>query len=339
MIKRDRIDVECVRAFVAAHTAETKVEPLPERCSKEKAHNIFLQAIKALDKNPSVAMCEHRDDTDPKAGCGAVSPNDCECCPYCGGKFDDDKPGDIPENKALVRNDGDKLVPILTRDKMVAQIREKLAGSAEHIWQAGLLLKAARDTSAYKPATWDDFCEKECGISTATAGNFIRVVEAYPNHKDLPKIPMRDLYMIVSVPQEHREELQKKIEENADGKGRAEVEAKVKEIRAKVHPQQSAGGKKSGKAATLNSVKCPDPTPVLRKGTKVKSDADCPLVTVKIGDRLKAKWLDPEGKRLQLGDVVKKGGTASFAIGRHCRVVVSITNDGAILTVRGDDEK
>jgi hypothetical protein len=348
-IKRDLIDVESVRAFVATHAEACKVEPLPEKCSKEKAHNAYLLVVKALEKT-AVEMFVHDDDDNPKASCGAKSPGDCKDCPYCGAsleekpKVEGEPEGEKKEDKALVRNDGDKLESIETYEENFEGTRKDLHGSVEQLYRAGQRLKVARDQRLHEKRkkgniTWEQHC-LDLGISMATAANFIRVVEAYPDPLALPKIPLRDIYQIVSVPQEHREELLK-LAERADGSGKAELEAKVKEIRAKVHPVQSAfalKGVRIRKKGSPNALGVPD-SPTFRKGTQVKSDKESPLVTIRIGDRLKARWISPDGKKLQLADVVKKCGIASFAIGRHVRVVVSVTNDGAILEVRADGEK
>lgn len=307
----EKMDMGSVEAFIG-NNAESLGLPVPKDGSgKKELHDGYMKTIKEMKKRGVVLGGEC-------TNCNADAPADENGCPYCGEEFDDSE--EKPVNRGLTVSAGDKLTSLLSHDDYVNRITARRKDAAGNIHELGTLLKAARDTEVYKDhGTWAEFCER-CGFSVSTAGNFIRVVEAYPKASDIPELPFGQVYQIASVPEEHREE----VTRIAASHDRADLNRVVEKIRSKKHPQQSKAGKAKAKE--------PDEI-IIRKGTKVEAEPETPRTSLKIGQLIKAKWKGEDGKLLQTVDAMKKGGFAVIPVGESVRLVIRVTNDGPTVEV------
>jgi hypothetical protein len=318
MTKIAKMEMSTCAAYLARECEKFGIKAPKEGVAKNVLHETYGKLIAAMKKK-GVAIggaCEF---------CDAESPEDVgEFCPYCGESLTEEMP---KESKALTVAAGDCVQLTVPIEEIENRLREAVKDLMGNAWQCGDLLKRVRDSGAYRPAKWEEWVAK-FGISMTTAGNLIRVVEAYPNPASLPELPLDKVYMIASVPEAHRAE----IEEAAATATRKELAAAVREKR-KPSAKRAAASEKAhaAKAAKKNAA---DEKPVKRVNPKaVDTEAGSPLFTAKVGDKLTAPFVDADGKKCQIAEASKKKATATFVLGRNLRVVLTISGDKAHIEI------
>lgn len=314
MPKITKMEMGTTAAYLKTNCDKYGIKPPKEGVAKAVLAECYGKLMKAM-KKAGVALggeCEH---------CDAESPETEEFCPWCAESLT--APA-APKDTSLTTSGGDCLKLTVPLADIESRLRTAVKDFKNNGWIIGDLLKRVRDSEAYKPARWDEWCSK-FGISTATASNMINVVEVYPDPKTMPDQPLDKLYLFASVPEADRPA----IEAAAATASRNELKALASEAKAKAHPKHSAAGKGKGKGKKVHTPEVVD-EPVVRKNgnsKKVETAPESPLFMAKIGDKLTAPFVDSDGKKCQLAEAAKKKATATLVLGRNLRIVITISGD------------
>lgn len=315
MPKITKMDMGTVQKYLDEQCPTYSLKPPKEGVAKAVLNEAYEKLIKVMRK-AKVEMggeCEF---------CDAESPDGLEFCPYCGESLT----ALAVTSTALTVAGGDCVKLAVPLEDLENRLHAAVKDVMANAWVCGDLLKKVRDSGAYKPATWGEWVAK-FGISVATAGNLIRVVEAYPDPSALPALPLDKVYLISSVPEAHRQE----IEDMAATATRKELHAAAREVKD-TSPKRKAASEKAHAAKAAQKAKgekVHEPDLVRKAPTtkKVESEPESPMCTVKIGDRLEGPFVDGEGKKVTPTDAVKRKATAVFVCGRNFRITVSVKLD------------
>jgi hypothetical protein len=316
MPKITKMDMGTVQAYLLKECPEYGCKAPKDGSSKAVLSEAYTALIKAMRKKVvSIGTeCEF---------CDAESPDGLEFCPYCGESL---VAPAAEKSTALTVPGGDCVqltVPIADIETRLHLAVRDVMGNA---WTCGDLLKKVRDSNGYKPGTWAEWVAK-FGISVATAGNLIRVVEAYPDPAKLAGLTLDKAYIISSVPEAHRAEIETMA---AKATGR-ELAAAAREVKGSSPKRKEASARAHAGKATKKAEKVHEPD-LVRKAPatkKVETAPESPLFTCKLGDKLNAPFVDSDGKKCQISEAAKRKATATFVLGRNLRLIVTISGDKA----------